>query len=76
MRFRDGWVDVGDSFIHSIVDKRFPLLSAKLMAQCPYRYRWCDWFPNRVRPYFCKIAITLIAKGSLRVARKGRKNMK
>ena len=42
------------------------------MVRCPYRYR-CDWFTKRVRPYFCKIAITLIAKVALRVAKKDSK---
>ena len=61
--------------MYSIVDKRIFLWSAKLMVGCPYRYR-CDWFPIWVRLYFCKIAITVIAKVALRVANKGHKNKK
>ena len=85
MWLRRGWVDgVGEqtcvekrqvSFMYSIVDKRIFLLSAKLMVRCPRRYR-CDWFPKWVRSYFCRIAITLIAKVALRVAKKGHKNKK
>ena len=58
--------------MYSIVDKRIFLLPAKLMAWCPYRYR-CDLFPKWVRLYFCKIAITLIAKVALTVAKKDTK---
>ena len=61
--------------MYSIVDKRIFLLSAKLMAWYQYRCM-CDLFPEWVRSYFCKIAITLIAKVALTVAKIGHKNKK
>ena len=51
------------------------LLSAKFMIWFPYKYR-CDWFPKWFSLYFCNLCITLLAKVTLWVAKKGHENKK